>query len=154
MGKEEENNGSTGDIRFIPDISAWHDFQFEQNGNSAYQLKNFLGNFSPDFLNQLWYEKASPEDIAAEVNKVMVRDIVLFEKERIGDELKFKTDDEGQLIPIEGAEETHNVTITEFQELYDACQKPITYEELLALTTPLQAKLDFIKETGGIYFGR
>jgi hypothetical protein len=90
--------------------------------DSAHNLKNFMGNLSPDFAGKRLLSTATSEVVAQEVLKVMCREVWLFEKEKTEDGIKFKVDAQGKLIPIEGAMETGGVTFDVFQEIYDVCK--------------------------------
>ena len=110
-------------------------------------IRNILGNLSLKYTVNTFLAKAQPEQISAWVLKIMIREVDLFIKKTDEDgETSFMVDSEGKLISRKGAIETDGVLFADFQAIYDACQRPMTKEEVLSLFNPLQEKYDLITQ--------
>lgn len=109
---------------------------------SADSLKVFMGNLSPDYAGKRFFKEASPEEIARRVLDIMVREVDLFEKKlSTGDgKPRFRVDGKEKLIPRPTSIETEGVEFKDFQLVFDACQKPLVYDELMELWERLKKK--------------
>lgn len=112
-------------------------------------MKNFLGNLSPRFSGVKLFQESTPQKIATHSMEVMLREVSLFEVEATQNKgIRFKTDENGKLIPRSGVTVTHGVTLDQFNQLYASFSQPLSYEQLLAFTDPIQGQIQALLDQG------
>lgn len=126
-----------------PAFEVLHDLE----GDTAHQMRNFLGNLSLSYAGKTAFSRMSPIELARAVRERMVREIALFEKEQAPDgKGRFRLDSQGHLIPKKGVRETHGFTLSDFEILHQAVQESISLEKLHDLIDPLEARRDKLIE--------